>query len=253
MDPFCACGNPDFKRHFSFDFQYPLPCLFPRPLIGTAAVYSRRFGSSSLRKQKDNRTPCLGRRAFQPLHPSSCVRSLAYYLISLDPRTGSRVYNLIVQERIRYKTGDLAKSAAISVDTIRYYERLHLLPTAARTASGYRMFPPEALQRLLLIRRALAIGFSIAELSGILQERDRGGAPCRTVRSLAGRKLEELEKQIREMKKFRNQLKSVIADWDTKIKKSGFGRNAHLLDSLTMNGDSSKHFSHKQKLHRRRK
>jgi DNA-binding transcriptional MerR regulator len=72
-------------------------------------------------------------------------------------------------------SGQLARLAGISPDTLRFYERRRLLPSAPRTASGYRLFPPEALARVKLIRAALSIGFSVDELAAILGERNRGG------------------------------------------------------------------------------
>ena len=81
----------------------------------------------------------------------------------------------------------------VSTDTLRHYERVGVLAKPLRTRAGYRQYPPEAVLRVRLVRRALSIGFSLAELSRILRTRDRGGAPCREVRELAARKLEQLE------------------------------------------------------------
>jgi len=75
-------------------------------------------------------------------------------------------------------SGELARLAGVSSDTLRYYERQRLLPDVPRSASGYRLFPPEALARVRLIRGALSIGFSVRELAAIFGERDRGGVPC---------------------------------------------------------------------------
>ena len=55
-------------------------------------------------------------------------------------------------------SSELARLAGVSTDTLRYYERLRLLPTAPRSAAGYRLFPAQALDRFRLIRGALAIG-----------------------------------------------------------------------------------------------
>jgi DNA-binding transcriptional MerR regulator len=86
-------------------------------------------------------------------------------------------------------SSELGRLAGLSTDTLRYYERLRLLPAAPRSASGYRLFPPQALNRIRLIRGALAIGFSVRELTAIFAERDHGGAPCHHVRDLAREKL----------------------------------------------------------------
>jgi DNA-binding transcriptional MerR regulator len=91
------------------------------------------------------------------------------------------------------RSGELARRAGVSADTIRHYERLGLLKAPPRTQSGYREYPREALDRVRLIRRALAVGFSLSQLAEILRVRDRGGIPCRTVFAGAQSKLEQLD------------------------------------------------------------
>src|SRR6266516_758737 len=76
--------------------------------------------------------------------------------------------------------GKAAALAGVSVDTIRYYERLGLLQKAARTRAGYRIFPAAVVNRLTLVRNAQRFGFSLREIAGFLRVRDTGGAPCRT-------------------------------------------------------------------------
>jgi len=61
------------------------------------------------------------------------------------------------------RTGALAKATGVSADTIRHYERIGVLPRAARTESGYRVYPASALERVLVVQRALRIGFTLAE------------------------------------------------------------------------------------------
>lgn len=87
------------------------------------------------------------------------------------------------------RSGALAKAIGVSPDTIRHYERLGILPRASRTASGYRMYPASAIERVLVVRRALRIGFSLVELAEVLKTRDAGGIPCRRVYELAQEKL----------------------------------------------------------------
>ena len=67
--------------------------------------------------------------------------------------------------------GRLAKEVGINLDTVRYYERRGLLPKPPRTASGYRLFPAEAVRRLRFIRRAQEIGFSLRDIRDLLSLR----------------------------------------------------------------------------------
>src|SRR6476660_7214504 len=63
------------------------------------------------------------------------------------------------------KSAELARLARVSTDALRHYERVGVLPAPQRTAGNYRVYPPEALNRVHLIRRALSFGFSLAELA----------------------------------------------------------------------------------------
>src|SRR6516225_11635003 len=111
------------------------------------------------------------------------------------------------------KSGELARLCGVSTDTLRHYERVGVLPRAARTASGYRQYPPEAQVRVMAVRRALALGFSLAELARIFRVRERGGAPCREVQRMAEGKLAEIEKRLTEMSALRDELRGLLAEW----------------------------------------
>ena len=73
--------------------------------------------------------------------------------------------------------GEFARLIGVSPDTIRHYEHLGVLPKAPRSASGYRMYDPTALERVHLARCAMKLGFTLPELAEILNVRDSGGAP----------------------------------------------------------------------------
>ena len=131
-----------------------------------------------------------------------------------------------------YRSGELAELAGVSTDTLRHYERKGVLARPLRKANDYRQYPATALHRVRLIRRALAVGFTLDELATVLSVRDRGGAPCTEVRALAAAKLAEVETRLREMAELRNELKTVLKDWDKQLERRTPGRRAHLLESL---------------------
>jgi len=66
------------------------------------------------------------------------------------------------------RAGELARLCGVSTDTLRHYERVGVMARPLRTRAGYRQYPAEALLRVRVVRRALAIGFTLAELSKIL-------------------------------------------------------------------------------------
>jgi DNA-binding transcriptional MerR regulator len=130
------------------------------------------------------------------------------------------------------RSGELAKQLGISPDTLRLYERKGLLPRPPRSENGYRSYPPEAINRIRVIRAALSIGFTIDELADIFAQRDRGGAPCRQVREMAGAKLKNLERQVAALNALRDQVRTVLQRWDKVLKKTPQAQRAGLLESL---------------------
>lgn len=130
-------------------------------------------------------------------------------------------------------SGELARICGVSPDTIRHYERVGVLPAAVRGANGYRRFPPDSIERVLLVRKALAIGFSLEELARVLRQRDAGVPPCRNVRAMVGEKLADLDRQIAEMISMRDEMARILEEWDARLSSTRDGEPAHLLQSLT--------------------
>lgn len=89
--------------------------------------------------------------------------------------------------------GTLAKNAGVSVDTIRYYEKIGLLPVADRTQSGYRTYGPLARNRLIFIQKAQKLGFSLDEIKRVLDQRGTGELPCDAVIAMAQTRLNAVE------------------------------------------------------------
>ncbi|MFN2414157.1 MAG: heavy metal-responsive transcriptional regulator [Pyrinomonadaceae bacterium] len=135
-------------------------------------------------------------------------------------------------EKAYVRAGELARAAGVSTDTLRHYERKGVLGRPRRSANGYREYPPDALARVLLVRRALAFGFTLDELARVLRTRERGGAPCREVRSLAAGKLAEVEARLTELVELRGELRSILAEWDSRLTGATEGARAGLLESL---------------------
>jgi DNA-binding transcriptional MerR regulator len=130
------------------------------------------------------------------------------------------------------KSGQLARECRVSTDTLRHYEQIGVLPRPKRTASGYRVYPPEAVKRVRLVRRALEIGFTLEELARILKVRDSGGAPCREVRALAETKLEQVISRIDDLCDLRDHIRNVLDNWDKRLSETPRGARAGLLEAL---------------------
>jgi DNA-binding transcriptional MerR regulator len=110
--------------------------------------------------------------------------------------------------------GKLAGAAGLTVEGVRYYERQGLLDPPARSAAGYRLYPPDALTRLTFIRQAKAMGLSLKEIRQILALSRAGVRPCEEVRAFMRRKLAELDRTIRDVKALRQRLNDTLARWE---------------------------------------
>ena len=130
------------------------------------------------------------------------------------------------------RSGQLAHLAGLSPDSLRHYERVGVLPRPQRTPAGYRLYPPGALERVRMIRRALSVGFALAELARIFRVRERGEVPCRHVRALGEKKLADVEQRLRELTALRAQLRSILRDWDRRLARNPKNRLVGLLEAL---------------------
>jgi len=130
-----------------------------------------------------------------------------------------------------WRVGDLADAAGVSADTLRHYERKGVL-RPQRSSNGYREYPAHALERVRMIRQALAVGFTLDELAAVFRVFDGGGAPCHEVRRLASAKLAHLEEHLREVTAMRNELRQALEDWDTRLANTARGQPARLLQAL---------------------
>lgn len=108
-------------------------------------------------------------------------------------------------------TGRLARRAGVGIDTVRFYERRGLLPAPARTPAGYRVYGTSAVERIRFIRRAKSLGFSLDEISTLLELQDHGGRKS-AVKDLARRKIDEIESRIEDLSRMRDVLRTLEAD-----------------------------------------
>lgn len=111
-----------------------------------------------------------------------------------------------------YTIARLAAVAGVHVETIRYYQRLKLVPEPPRPLGGIRRYSEQDADRLRFIKRAQAMGFTLAEIVGLLTLQRRRS--CRATRELAAVKLGVVDARIRELRRLRNELAALIADCD---------------------------------------
>lgn len=135
------------------------------------------------------------------------------------------------------RIGELARAAGIGVETVRFYEREGLIPAPPRRASGYRMYPPDTIDRLRFIRRAKDLGFSLSEINDLLSlagqpEGDRG-----EVKRIAEDKLDEIERRIRDLENVR----AVLAHLTAQCSGHGPIHDCPIIESLAGEPASGAH------------
>lgn len=107
--------------------------------------------------------------------------------------------------------GELSRLSGVGRETIRFYERKGLLKEPVRSASGYRLYSKEASQRLIFIKRAKALGFSLSEISELLSLRSSPSGSALQMKKKAEKKLAEVQDRIRGLENIESVLKKLIA------------------------------------------
>lgn len=107
------------------------------------------------------------------------------------------------------KIGEVARTTGLSVEAIRYYERLGLIDAAPRTPAGYRQFEPNVERRLRFVRRAQALGFSLNEVRELLELHLSPDSPASEVREKAESKLSEVEAKLSDLRRMRRALRNL--------------------------------------------
>ncbi len=106
--------------------------------------------------------------------------------------------------------GELARQTDTKVETIRYYERIGLLPVPERTAGNYRVYAETELNRLSFIRRARNLGFSIEQVHDLLALSDRRDQSCAEVDHITRNHLAEVERKIADLQALQRELSAML-------------------------------------------
>src|ERR1700736_1664557 len=107
--------------------------------------------------------------------------------------------------------GQLSNRSGFKIETIRYYERVKLLPAPPRTSSGRRVYDSIDLRILVFIRRARELGFSLDEIRALLRLGGPEKASCREVREIAAHHLEDIRAKLGDLKKLERLLAKTVA------------------------------------------
>lgn len=125
--------------------------------------------------------------------------------------------------------GATAEALGLSQDTLRYYEKIRLVPRASKNRSGRRMYSDRDLARLRFVQRAQSIGFSLMEIGKLLKLRENPVKCSLTVRNMAQRKCEEMQQQMDTLKRMQDELAQLLDLCD------GESDHCPILDRLDQN------------------
>lgn len=105
---------------------------------------------------------------------------------------------------------ELGRRTGTTADTIRYYERIGLLPDVARSPAGYRLFTESDVERLAFIKRAQRFGLQLDQITELLGVRDRGLCPCGHARALLTGRLDELDEQLESLFRLKTDIEHLL-------------------------------------------
>ena len=114
-----------------------------------------------------------------------------------------------MHERTTLTIGKLASAAGVGVETIRFYEREGLGPTPPREPSGYRQYPINAVARVMFIRRAKELGFTLKEIAELLELRVDPDKSCSDVRRLAEAKIIDVKDKMADLARIKGALEQL--------------------------------------------
>jgi len=129
--------------------------------------------------------------------------------------------------KMQLSRDSLGKLTGVNIETIRYYEKIGLMPDPDRSSGGYRIYDQSHLKRLLFVRRSRELGFTLQEIRELLELVDGGDYTCAEVRDRTIVHLEEVAQKIRDLQKMQRTLKTMAAKCD-----GGLVPECPIVDSL---------------------
>lgn len=132
------------------------------------------------------------------------------------------------------RIGSVARDAGVRVPTLRYYERLGLLRPTGRTSGGFRTYATDAAARVLFIRRAQEMGFTLAEIRDLLTLRVRSNRSCAAVRRAAESTRERVRERLHDLRRMDAALTRLLRACDSHEATT----DCPILEALDSTGDA---------------
>ncbi len=131
-----------------------------------------------------------------------------------------------------YTIGQLASKADVPTSTVRYYERRGLLRPDGRSEGNYRTYTEATLERLLFVRSAQVAGFTLTDITALLDFRDGDAAPCREVQDLIAARLDQVVEQTKHL----TVVEGMLRGWMTVCREAEQSGQCGVLEGLRLPG-----------------
>lgn len=138
-----------------------------------------------------------------------------------------------------FTIGELSRLTDVNIETIRYYEKIGIMPNPPRNSSGYRIYSAPHFERLSFVRRSRELGFSQPEVRKLLTLVDEHTYTCAEVKEMATRQLSNVRDRIKDLRKLEKALAIMVSECD-----GGDVPECPIVDTLsTLPPDSNIDFS----------
>ncbi len=111
-----------------------------------------------------------------------------------------------------YAIGEMSRRTGVNIETIRYYERIRIIPKPDRTEGGNRQYNHQQLKRLSFVKRCRKLGFSLNEVRALLEMVDGDDFTCAEVHGMTISHLATVEKKLADLKHLRQSLKNMVSE-----------------------------------------
>ena len=116
--------------------------------------------------------------------------------------------------------GQLSKRTGVAIETIRYYERIKLLPAPPRTAGGHRSYADGHVRRLRFVRRARELGFGIDNIRALIALAEQEPAPCHDARAIAAAHLADVRNRLADLAALERSLAATVEQCDAQCRRT---------------------------------
>lgn len=169
-------------------------------------------------------------------HTVSQSRTFAVCAIDITCSVGDLADKKGFEEKIKMRASELSKRAGLSVQQVRHYTRIGLLRPARNRRNNYHSYREADAARLVFIKKAKTLGYTLREIAEIFAESERGKSPCPLVREILEHRIADNRRKIDDMLELQKLIESALLTWNKMPDKLPDGDSVcHLIESTGAN------------------